>query len=166
MRLELSIVMFWEDLAQLVCGVRMNSYPYIIQKIDGFSESKLALMKQSVIGYLIVYASVMCIRRMHGHMLTTSKTVGVLKNWCTYGINLVAIELQFINFIFIKKCSDFHLWIKLLYQSISYKTEIKKNCDHEKNNHCTNLNWKSSGLICYTLSHCDVNNKLIFIYLE
>lgn len=35
-RLELSIVMFWEDLAQLVCGVRMNRYPYIIQKIDGF----------------------------------------------------------------------------------------------------------------------------------
>lgn len=54
-RLELSIVMFSEDLAQLVCGVRMNRYPYIIQKIDGFfSESKL--MKQSVIAYLILYA--------------------------------------------------------------------------------------------------------------
>lgn len=72
-RLELSIVMFWEDLAQLVCGVRMNRYPYIIQKIDGFfSESKL--MKQSVIAYLILYASVMCIRRVNGHMHSTSKT--------------------------------------------------------------------------------------------
>lgn len=72
-RLELSIVMFSEDLAQLVCGVRMNRYPYIIQKIDGFfSESKL--MKQSVIAYLILYASVMCIRRMNGHMHSTSKT--------------------------------------------------------------------------------------------
>lgn len=74
-RLELSIVMFSEDLAQLVCGVRMNRYPYIIQKIDGFfSESKL--MKQSVIAYLILYASVMCIRRINGHMHWTSKTVG------------------------------------------------------------------------------------------
>lgn len=72
-RLELSIVMFWEDLAQLVCGVRMNRYPYIIQKIDGFfSESKL--MKQSVKAYLILYASVMCIRRMNWHMHSTSKT--------------------------------------------------------------------------------------------
>lgn len=72
-RLELSIVMFWEDLAQLVCGVRMNRYPYIIQKIDGFfSESKL--MKQSVKAYLILYASVMCIRRVNGHMHSTSKT--------------------------------------------------------------------------------------------
>lgn len=72
-RLELSIVMFSEDLAQLVCGVRMNRYPYIIQKIDGFfSESKL--MKQSVIAYLILYASVMCIRRVNGHMHSTSKT--------------------------------------------------------------------------------------------
>lgn len=72
-RLELSIVMFSEDLAQLVCGVRMNRYPYIIQKIDGFfSESKL--MKQSVKAYLILYASVMCIRRVNGHMHSTSKT--------------------------------------------------------------------------------------------
>lgn len=105
-RLELSIVMFSEDLAQLVCGVRMNRYPYIIQKIDGFfSESKL--MKQSVIAYLILYASVMCIRRVNGHMHSTSKT-GVFflelmyKKWFSWTLYLKRSVKEFQPSLLIK----------------------------------------------------------------
>lgn len=105
-RLELSIVMFSEDLAQLVCGVRMNRYPYIIQKIDGFfSESKL--MKQSVKAYLILYASVMCIRRMNGHMHSTSKT-GVFflelmyKKWFSWTLYLKRSVKEFQPSLLIK----------------------------------------------------------------
>lgn len=106
-RLELSIVMFSEDLAQLVCGVRMNRYPYIIQKIDGFfSESKL--MKQSVKAYLILYASVMCIRRMNGHMHSTSKTVGffflelMYKKWFSWTLYLKRSVKEFQPSLLIK----------------------------------------------------------------
>lgn len=105
-RLELSIVMFSEDLAQLVCGVRMNRYPYIIQKIDGFfSESKL--MKQSVKAYLILYASVMCIRRMNGHMHSTSKTGGfflelMYKKWFSWTLYLKRSVKEFQPSLLIK----------------------------------------------------------------